>query len=43
MNLSELSIRRHVLAFMLNAVLILFGLIAYERIGVDKLPISSFP
>jgi HAE1 family hydrophobic/amphiphilic exporter-1 len=42
-NLPELSIRRHVLAFMLNAVLILFGLIAYERIGVDKLPYIEFP
>jgi hydrophobic/amphiphilic exporter-1 (mainly G- bacteria), HAE1 family len=42
-NLPELSIRRHVFAFMLNAVLILFGLIAYERIGVDKLPYIEFP
>jgi HAE1 family hydrophobic/amphiphilic exporter-1 len=43
MNLPELSIRRHVFAFMLNAVLILFGIIAYERIGVDKLPYIEFP
>jgi hydrophobic/amphiphilic exporter-1 (mainly G- bacteria), HAE1 family len=43
MNLPELSIRRHVFAFMLNAVLILFGLIAYQRIGVDKLPYIEFP
>ena len=43
MSLPELSIRRHVFAFMLNAVLILFGLIAYERIGVDKLPYIEFP
>jgi HAE1 family hydrophobic/amphiphilic exporter-1 len=43
MNLPEISIRRHVFAFMLNAVLILFGLIAYERIGVDKLPYIEFP
>jgi len=43
MNLPELSIRRHVFAFMLNAVLILFGLIAYTRIGVDKLPYIEFP
>jgi HAE1 family hydrophobic/amphiphilic exporter-1 len=42
-NLPELSIRRHVFAFMLNAVLILFGLIAYQRIGVDKLPYIEFP
>jgi len=38
MNLPRLSIRRHVLAFMLNALLVLFGLIAYERIGVDRFP-----
>ncbi|MBK8065684.1 MAG: efflux RND transporter permease subunit [Betaproteobacteria bacterium] len=43
MNLPELSIKRHVFAFMLNAVLILFGWIAYERIGVDKLPYIEFP
>jgi HAE1 family hydrophobic/amphiphilic exporter-1 len=42
-NLPEISIRRHVLAFMLNAVLILFGFIAYQRIGVDKLPYIEFP
>lgn len=43
MTLPELSIRRHVLAVMLNAVLILFGIIAYQRIGVDKLPYIEFP
>ncbi len=43
MTLPELSIKRHVFAFMLNAVLILFGLIAYQRIGVDKLPYIEFP
>ena len=43
MTLPELSIRRHVFAFMLNGALILFGLIAYERIGVDKLPYIEFP
>ncbi len=43
MTLAELSIRRHVFAFMLNAVLILFGVIAYSRIGVDKLPYVEFP
>ena len=36
MKLAELSIRRHVLAYMLSAVLILFGLIAYQKIGVDR-------
>ena len=43
MTLSELSIRRHVFAFMLSAVLVLFGAIAYQRIGVDKLPYIEFP
>jgi HAE1 family hydrophobic/amphiphilic exporter-1 len=43
MTLSELSIRRHVFAYMLSAVLVLFGAIAYERVGVDKLPYIEFP
>src|ERR671918_1200354 len=43
MTLPELSIRRHVFAFMMNSVLILFGVIAYQRMGVDKLPYIEFP
>ena len=43
MTLPELSIQRHVLAVMLNAVLVLFGLIAYQRVGMDKLPYVEFP
>jgi HAE1 family hydrophobic/amphiphilic exporter-1 len=43
MTLSELSIRRHVFAFMLSALLVLFGWIAYQRMGVDKLPYIEFP
>jgi len=43
MTLSELSIRRHVFAVMLSAVLVLFGTIAYLRMGVDKLPYIEFP
>ena len=43
MTLSELSIRRHVFAFMLSAVLVLFGWISYQRMGVDKLPYIEFP
>jgi HAE1 family hydrophobic/amphiphilic exporter-1 len=42
-NLPELSIKRHVLAWMLNAMLVLFGVIAYQRIGIDKLPYIEFP
>jgi hydrophobic/amphiphilic exporter-1 (mainly G- bacteria), HAE1 family len=41
--LSELSIRRHVFAYMMSAVLVLFGAIAYQRMGVDKLPYIEFP
>ena len=43
MNLPELSIRRHVLAFMLSGVLVLFGLISFQRIGVDRYPNIDFP
>lgn len=38
MKLADLSIRRHVLAVMLSALLILLGIIAYQRIGVDRYP-----
>ena len=34
MTLPELSVKRHVLAWMLNAVLVLFGVIAFSRIGL---------
>jgi HAE1 family hydrophobic/amphiphilic exporter-1 len=43
MTLPELSIKRHVLAWMLNAVLVLFGFIAYQRIGMDRFPYIEFP
>ena len=43
MNLPEISIRRHVLATMLSAVIILFGLVSYNRIGVDEYPEIEFP
>ncbi len=43
MTLPELSIKRHVLAWMLSAVIVLFGLIAYQRIGVDRIPSVDFP
>jgi len=42
-NLPELSVRRHVLAYMLSAVLILFGVISFDRIGVDRYPQADFP
>jgi hydrophobic/amphiphilic exporter-1 (mainly G- bacteria), HAE1 family len=43
MTLPELSIKRHVLAWMLSGVIILLGAIAYQRIGVDRIPAIDFP
>jgi HAE1 family hydrophobic/amphiphilic exporter-1 len=43
MTLPELSIKRHVFAWMMSGVLVLFGVISYQRIGVDRLPYVEFP
>lgn len=43
MNIPALSIRQHVMTLMLSMVLILFGTISYQRIGVDRLPQIDFP
>lgn len=43
MTLPEISINRHVLAWMLSALLVLFGLVSYQRIGVDRFPDMEFP
>ncbi|MFU8813848.1 MAG: efflux RND transporter permease subunit [Pseudomonadales bacterium] len=43
MTLPELSVNRYVLAFMLNALIVLFGIVAYNRIGVDQYPRVDFP
>jgi len=43
MNLSAISIDRHVLAWMMSGLLVLFGLISYQRIGVDRFPTVDFP
>ena len=43
MNLPEISIKRHVFAYMLSAVLVLFGIISYKDIGVDRYPTVEFP
>ena len=43
MNLPEISVRRHVLAYMLSGVLVLFGVISFDRIGVDRNPEAYFP
>ena len=43
MTIPELSIKRHVLAWMLSGLLVLFGIISYQRIGVDRFPYIEFP
>jgi len=43
MTLPEFSIKRHVLAWMLSGMIILFGFISYDRIGVDRIPSVDFP
>ncbi|MEN8130059.1 MAG: efflux RND transporter permease subunit, partial [Pseudomonadota bacterium] len=43
MNLPEISVRRHVLAYMMSGVLILFGIISYKDIGIDRYPYIEFP
>ena len=42
-SLPEFFIQRNVFAYMLSGVLLLFGLIAYDRIGVDRFPKVNFP
>src|SRR5690625_3952000 len=43
MTLPELSIRLHVLAWMISAVMVLFGLIGFRDIGLDRFPEIEFP
>ena len=43
MSLPELSINRHVFAYMLSGVLLLFGIISFDRIGVDRFPEIEAP
>lgn len=43
MNLPRLSIERHVLAWMMSGVLVLFGLVALDRLGMDRFPRIDFP
>jgi HAE1 family hydrophobic/amphiphilic exporter-1 len=43
LNLPEISIKRHVFAYMLSAVMVLFGIISYKDIGVDRYPTVEFP
>lgn len=43
MNLPAFSVKNHVMTYMLSLVLILFGVISYQRIGLDRLPAIEFP
>ncbi|MCB5190239.1 efflux RND transporter permease subunit [Methylobacillus arboreus] len=43
MTLPEISIKRHVLAWMVSGLLVLLGIISYQRIGIDRLPYIEFP
>ncbi|MGZ3807263.1 MAG: efflux RND transporter permease subunit [Bacteriovorax sp.] len=43
MSLPELAIRRPVMAWMLMAVIILFGSISFYRLGISQLPDVDFP
>ncbi|MBN1652341.1 MAG: efflux RND transporter permease subunit [Deltaproteobacteria bacterium] len=43
MNLADVSIRRPVFAVMLIAALVVFGAVAYPRVGVDMFPNVEFP
>jgi HAE1 family hydrophobic/amphiphilic exporter-1 len=43
MTLPGISITRHVFAFMMSALIVLFGIIAFRDIGVDQFPQVDFP
>ncbi|MBL4622249.1 MAG: efflux RND transporter permease subunit [Immundisolibacteraceae bacterium] len=43
MNLPELAIRRHVLTYMVNGLLVLFGIIAFFQLGVARMPNVDIP
>jgi HAE1 family hydrophobic/amphiphilic exporter-1 len=43
MSLPEFSIKRNVFTLMVSLVLILFGVIALDRLGIDKFPKIEFP
>ena len=41
--LTDLCVKRSVFATMLNVALVLFGLLAYSKIGIDKYPNIDYP
>jgi HAE1 family hydrophobic/amphiphilic exporter-1 len=38
MSLAAVSVKRYVFAAMLNAVIVVFGLVAWDRLGIERLP-----
>jgi multidrug efflux pump len=43
MNISELSLRRPVLAFVMNIILVLFGIIGFNFLGIRDYPAIDPP
>ena len=43
MTLSELSIKRYAMAYMMNLVIVLIGVVSVFRVGVDRYPSIDFP
>ncbi len=43
MTLSDISIRRPILTWMMTLALIVFGMLGYQRLGVDQFPNMEFP
>ena len=43
MTLPEFSIKRHVFTLMVSMVLVLFGIIGFSRLGLDRFPKIDFP
>ena len=43
MTLSDISIRRPVLTWVMTASLVVFGVLGYVRLGIDQFPDMEFP
>ena len=43
MTLSDVSIQRPILTWMMTLALIVFGILGYQRLGVDQFPNMEFP
>ena len=43
MSIPEISIRRHVLAWMISGIFVVFGFISFQNIGIDRFPMVEFP